>query len=155
MYAVVLTVQDDVKPVTIWLAMDLSRPEAAQLMHNAATYIAEKDAEKSRLSVLFNSAPDGAGKQVDTLARFITAVMSLSSRVNKISPFLKSVSGNKELWQQLATKGEAALDAAVAAAEEAGLNVVALQKALGDEGSCSSAKMQVPFCKAPLVMASL
>lgn len=139
--------QDNVKPVSIWLAVDLSRPEAAALVHNAAQFIAEGDAEMTRLSLLFNDAPDTNGKKTETLARFLTATMSLSSRVDKISPFLRSFSGSDGLWKQLADDGEAALAAAVAAAEEAGLNGVALKRALGEDGCCNAAGLQViPFC---------
>lgn len=134
------------KPVTIWLAVDLRKPEAATIVHNAAQFIAEGSAEMTRLSLLFNGAPDTSGGESKTLARFLTATMSLSSRVDKISPFLRSFSGNSGLWKQLTGGGQAGLDAAVAAAEEAGLNGAALKRALGDEGCCNPTEMQVTHC---------
>ena len=71
--------------------------------------------------------------------------MSLASRVDKIGPFLLSLSGDAGLWQRLAGGGQAALDAAVAAAEDAGLNGVALRRALGEEGCCNHSGMQVMY----------
>lgn len=139
-------VQDNVKPVTIWLVVDLSRPEAAGLVCSAARFISAHDADMTRLSLLFNGVPEASGGQNEYLARFLVATMSLSSRVDKISPFLRSLSGG-DLWEQLAGGGQAALDAAVAAAEEAGLNGVALKRALGDEGCCSPAGTQVAPCR--------
>jgi hypothetical protein len=133
----------------MWLAVDLSKPEAADLVHNAATFIAEGDSAMSRLALLFNGGSDLEHGQTELLARFLVATMSLSSRVDKISPFVKTFSGDSDLWKLLAGGGQAALDAALAAAEEAGLNRIALQKVLADDGCCSALGIQVQLCSSP------
>ena len=135
--------QDDVKPVPMWLAVDLGKAEAAAMVQHAAQFITEGSAAMTRLSLLFNSAPDASAGYDQTLTRFLIATMSLSSRVDKISPFLRSLSGDPELWQKLLAGGQGALDAAVAAAEDAGLNGPALKRALGEEGCCDQLGVQV------------
>jgi hypothetical protein len=63
--------------------------------------------------------------------------------VDKIPAFLKSLSDNTKLWQQLKGSKDKPLAQALEAADEAGLNSHALAVSLAQDGKFNTASMKV------------
>lgn len=121
--------QDFIKPVTHWLVLSVTSPDAAGTLGAAIDYIANGTAQHSRLAVMFqcSGAKPGAA---DALMQIIHAATSLTSRLDKVPAFLQGLAGDATLWKRLAASRGGALDSAVSLAGEFGLNVAALQRNL-------------------------
>jgi hypothetical protein len=134
-------VQDQVKPVTFWLVLDPVKH--ADLLAAAMRYLLNGSAAATRVAMVFYPSA-GTTK----LHRFLYAVSALTSRADKISPFLLALTQQPQLWEALAAQqaGAMAQDGtmaqAIEAAKEAGLNAVMLGKAL-QTGAASQQNFEV------------
>ena len=117
---------DAIKGASHWLVLDPQR--GAALLQSAAAYLLTPAAARSRLALLLS--PAGGDSATSALARVLLAASSLTSRLHKLPPFLLALSGDEALWARLAASEGGAAEAAVAAAEAAGLNGAALRLSL-------------------------
>ncbi|CAM6098919.1 unnamed protein product [Calypogeia fissa] len=118
--------EDEVKPITHWLCVDLSKKNAVLLLQQAIRYLME-GSKMGRIGVLHNMKDPGtaASPTYSVLVRIVLAAANSPSRRAKVVPFLQRVLALEQLE-------ESNIQHVLDLAKEMGLNKSYLEKALSD-----------------------
>ncbi|BFI40446.1 UDP-glucose:glycoprotein glucosyltransferase [Marchantia polymorpha subsp. ruderalis] len=87
--------EDDLKPLTHWICVDLTQKSGIHLLQQGLRYLME-GAEKGRIGVLHNLESRDFSGSYSLLIQVVTTVANSPSRRAKVVPFLQKLLGNEE-----------------------------------------------------------
>ncbi|KAG0591180.1 hypothetical protein KC19_1G156300 [Ceratodon purpureus] len=137
--------EDDVKPVTHWLALDLTQKNGVRLLQQALQYLVA-GSKKGRIGILHNIKPANI-QDPSLLIRIVMAVANSPSRRAKVVPFLQKLLTLKELTDVLPdtpTEDET-MKTVLKLAEEMGLKASSLEKSISPDSVLEKIEEEAKF----------
>ncbi|KAL3679974.1 hypothetical protein R1sor_022930 [Riccia sorocarpa] len=139
--------EDDVKPVTHWLCVDLSEESGIRLLQQALRYLME-GAEKGRIGVLHNLKSLESSSSYPLLLQVVVIMANSPSRRAKVVPFLQKLLLSDELIHTVLADSDLSLEntyikLVLELAEEMGLKRDYLEHALLDPARRQSIRDQI------------
>ncbi|XP_024372023.1 UDP-glucose:glycoprotein glucosyltransferase isoform X2 [Physcomitrium patens] len=129
--------EDNVKPVTHWLALDLNKKSGVRLLQQALQYLSD-GSKKGRVGILHNLKASNI-LEPSLLIRVVMVVANTPSRRAKVVPFLQKLLTIKEVTDVLPdaqTEAET-MKVVLTLAEEMGLKASSLEKAISSASAHS------------------
>lgn len=136
--------EDEVKPITHWLALNLMKASGWNLLREAVHYLSV-GSSKGRVAILHNVEGNSSTSVKNTAVTILFAVTTSPSRRTKIVPFLERFLASKSLQRSVAGEPdeEELVKEALDIALETGFNAEYLQAFLADPSRIESARKQM------------